>query len=184
MSENGFLGMYTCLKQNRIFCFFFFQRTIYVGITTIKMKLFPFAESLKVFIQGLSHVKCAVFRFSLLYLQFYFVFKGLRVVYKPPLWSFRQKLSTVNCTKNISGTLKQYFVLFNHFHLCFCKRIALGRGGKSSLFAPFSKGECHHVLPPALVSLAQTSRDIFPKGTILRNNRKISKGNAKTYNTL
>ncbi|EFB18515.1 hypothetical protein PANDA_006701 [Ailuropoda melanoleuca] len=36
-------------------------------------------------------------------------------------------LRTVNCTKNVtSGTLKQYFVLFNHFHLCFCKKIALG----------------------------------------------------------
>lgn len=47
-SKNGLLGMYTYLKEKKIFYFAFFQRTMYFHITTIKIKLFPFAESLKV----------------------------------------------------------------------------------------------------------------------------------------
>ena len=47
-SRNSLFGICTYLEENKMFYFAFLHRTIYFYVTTIKTKLFPFAESLKV----------------------------------------------------------------------------------------------------------------------------------------
>lgn len=104
-SKNGLLGMYTYLKENKIFYFAFFQRAMYFHITTIKIKLFPFAESLKVPHPGSKlHSVHSVQIFSAIG-KFSFVFKGLCVMYRPHYALFQTELG---------ATLKmQYLAHFN-----------------------------------------------------------------------
>lgn len=47
-SRKGLFGIYTYLGENKTFYFAFFHRSVYFDVITIKTKLLPFAESLKV----------------------------------------------------------------------------------------------------------------------------------------
>ena len=47
-SRNSLFGIYTYLGENKTFYFALFHRPMYFNVITIKTKLLPFAESLKV----------------------------------------------------------------------------------------------------------------------------------------
>lgn len=73
-SRNSLFGICTYLEENKMFYFAFLHRTIYFDVTTIKAKLFPFAESLKVHHLGPKTALGARYLDSLCYSPIFFCF--------------------------------------------------------------------------------------------------------------